>query len=207
VALTFDSKTLARFARLWLGLFIYGLGLALIVEATVGVPPWDVLAQGISKQAHISYGWASVVVSALVLLAWIPLRQRWGIGTVLNGIFIGLFADFWMNLLPSAENYLLQLASFCLGMVLVALATGMYISANLGTGPRDGLMIGTQRLLGWKFWQIRTMYETIVLAIGWLLGGQVREGTLIFAFCIGYLMQFSLKVFRFVDPQAKKRAE
>jgi uncharacterized membrane protein YczE len=203
VQLAFDSRTLARFARLWLGLFIYGLGLALVVEASVGVPPWDVLAQGISKQANISYGWASVVVSALVLLAWIPLRQRWGIGTVLNGLSIGLFADFWMNLLPEANNYLLQLGSFVLGMVLVALATGLYISANLGTGPRDGLMIGTQRWLGWKFWQIRTMYESLALLVGWLMGGQVREGTLIFAFCIGYLMQYSLKIFKFVDPQAK----
>ena len=204
MALTFDSRMLARFARLWIGLFIYGLGLALIVEASVGVPPWDVLAQGISKQANISYGWASVIVSGLVLLAWIPLRQRWGIGTLLNGIFIGLFADFWMNLLPAPTGYVLQLGSFILGMLLVALATGMYISANLGTGPRDGLMIGTQRLLGWKFWQIRTMYETIVLTIGWMLGGQVREGTLIFALGIGYLMQLSLKFFKYVDPQAKK---
>ena len=204
MALTFDSRMLARFARLWIGLFIYGLGLALIVEASVGVPPWDVLAQGISKQAQISYGWASVIVSGLVLLAWIPLRQRWGIGTVLNGIFIGLFADFWMNLIPAPTGYVWQLGSFCLGMLLVALATGMYISANLGTGPRDGLMIGTQRMLGWKFWQIRTMYETIVLAIGWMLGGQVREGTLIFALGIGYLMQLSLKLFKFVDPQAKE---
>jgi uncharacterized membrane protein YczE len=203
VQLAFDSRTLARFARLWLGLFIYGLGLALVVEASVGVPPWDVLAQGISKQAQISYGWASVVVSALVLLAWIPLRQRWGIGTVLNGLSIGLFADFWMNLLPEATNYLLQLGSFAFGMVLVALATGLYITANLGTGPRDGLIIGTQRRLGWKFWQIRTMFESLVLLVGWLMGGQVREGTLIFAFCIGYLMQYSLKIFKFVDPQAK----
>jgi len=203
VQLALDSKTLMRFTRLWLGLFIYGLGLALIVEASIGVPPWDVFAQGISKQAHISYGWASVVVSALVLLTWIPLRQRWGIGTVLNGIFIGLFADFWMNLLPEPSDYWVQLAAFCAGMVLVALATGLYISAHLGTGPRDGLMIGTQRWLGWKIWQIRTMYEGIVLLIGWAMGGQVREGTLIFAVCIGYLMQISLRFFKFVDPQVK----
>ena len=201
--LALDSKTLKRFVRLWLGLFIYGLGLALIVEARIGVPPWDVFAQGISTQAHISYGWASVVVSGLVLLTWIPLRQRWGIGTVLNGIFIGLFADFWMNLLPEASEYWLQLTAFCTGMVLVALATGLYISANLGTGPRDGLMIGTQRWLGWKIWQIRTMYEGVVLLIGWAMGGQVREGTLIFAVCIGYLMQISLRFFKFIDPQVK----
>jgi len=201
--LGFNAKTVMAFTRLLLGLFAYGLGLALMVEAKIGIPPWDVFAQGISKQVGISYGWASVVVSIIVLIAWIPLRQRWGIGTVLNGLLIGLFADFWMALLPESNNYLVQLSAFCLGMLVIAMATGLYISAKLGSGPRDGLMIGTQRLLGWKFWQIRTMYEGTVLLIGFLMGGQVREGTLIFALCIGYLMQLSLKLFKYVDPQAK----
>ena len=201
--LGFNAKTVMAFTRLLLGLFAYGLGLALMVEAKIGIPPWDVFAQGISKQVGISYGWASVVVSIIVLIAWIPLRQRWGIGTVLNGLLIGLFADFWMALLPESNNYLVQLSAFCLGMLVIAMATGLYISAKLGSGPRDGLMIGTQRLLGWKFWQIRTMYEGTVLLIGFLMGGQVREGTLIFALCIGHLMQLSLKVFKYVDPQAK----
>ena len=192
---------LKSFTRLMLGLFIYGLALAMVIKAQIGVPPWDVFAQGLSKTFSISYGWASVIVSALVLLAWIPLKQRWGIGTVLNGIFIGLFADFWLPLVPQIEGYWLQLLVFLVGMVIVAIATGMYISAGLGSGPRDGLMIGTQRLLGWKFWKIRTMYEGTVLTIGWLLGGQVREGTLIFAICIGYLMQLSLQVFKYRDPQ------
>lgn len=202
IALT--TNGLARFGRLWLGLFVYGFGLALLVEAKIGVPPWDVFALGISIQAHISYGWASVIVSSIVLLAWIPLRQRWGFGTVANGIFIGLFADFWMQILPSWEVYWEQLLAFCIGMIAVAFATGLYISAHLGSGPRDGLMIGTQRVLKWKFWQIRTMYEGTVLTIGWLMGGQVREGTLIFAVCIGYLMQLSLQMFKYVDPQANK---
>ena len=198
-----NAKTVVALARLMLGLFIYGLGLALMVEAQVGIAPWDVFAQGISIQFGITYGWASVVVSIIVLIAWIPLKQRWGIGTVLNGLLIGLFADFWMGILPNFTGYMLQLAQFCLGLLVVALATGLYISAKLGTGPRDGLMIGTQRLLGWKFWQVRTMYEGTVLTIGWLMGGQVREGTLIFALAIGYLMQISLKLFKFIDPQAK----
>ncbi len=201
--LGFNAKTASALVRLMIGLFIYGLGLALMVKASVGIAPWDVFAQGLSIQARISYGWASVAVSAIVLICWIPLKQRWGIGTVLNGLLIGLFADFWMALLPLNTNYLLQLSQFVLGMCVVAVATGLYISARLGTGPRDGLMIGTQRLLGWKFWQIRTMYEGTVLLIGWLMGGQVREGTLIFAVCIGYLMQLSLKLFKFVDPQGK----
>jgi uncharacterized membrane protein YczE len=172
-----------------------------MLRAAIGLSPWDVFAQGLSKTFGITYGWASVIVSALVLLAWIPLKQRWGIGTILNGIFIGLFADFWLPLVPQIEGYWLQLLVFVVGMVIVAIATGMYISAGLGSGPRDGLMIGTQRLLGWKFWKIRTMYEGTVLTIGWLLGGQVREGTLIFAICIGYLMQLSLQVFKYRDPQ------
>jgi uncharacterized membrane protein YczE len=199
--LRLNLETLQKFARLWIGLLIYGLGLALMLRAAIGLSPWDVFAQGLSKTFGITYGWASVIVSALVLLAWIPLKQRWGIGTVLNGIFIGLFADFWLPLVPQIEGYWLQLLVFLAGMVIVAIATGMYISAGLGSGPRDGLMIGTQRLLGWKFWKIRTMYEGTVLTIGWLLGGQVREGTLIFAICIGYLMQLSLQLFKYRDPQ------
>jgi uncharacterized membrane protein YczE len=196
-----ECVTGEKFVRLWIGLFLYGLGLALMLRAAIGLSPWDVFAQGLSKTLGISYGWASVIVSALVLLAWIPLKQRWGIGTVLNGIFIGLFADFWLPLVPQIEGYWLQLLVFLAGLVIVAIATGMYISAGLGSGPRDGLMIGTQRLLGWKFWKIRTMYEGTVLTIGWLLGGQLREGTLIFAICIGYLMQLSLQVFKYRDPQ------
>ena len=199
--LRLNLATLQKFVRLWIGLFLYGLGLALMLRAAIGLSPWDVFAQGLSKTFGIRYGWASVIVSALVLLAWIPLKQRWGIGTVLNGIFIGLFADFWLPLVPQIEGYWLQLLVFLAGLVIVAVATGMYISAGLGSGPRDGLMIGTQRLLGWKFWKIRTMYEGTVLTIGWLLGGQVREGTLIFAICIGYLMQLSLQVFKYKDPQ------
>ena len=190
-----------RFSTLILGLFCYGLGLALMVEARIGVPPWDVLAQGISLKAGISYGGASVVVSVLVMLCWIPLKQRFGLGTVLNGLLIGPFADLWMFWLPEPQGYLWQLGAFLLGMVVVAFATGLYVSAQYGTGPRDGLMIGTQRVTGWAFWKIRTGYEATVLAIGWALGGQFREGTLIFALCIGPLMQLALRLFRYVDPQ------
>jgi uncharacterized membrane protein YczE len=182
--------------RLMLGLFIYGLALAMVIKAQIGVPPWDVFAQGISVTSGITYGQASIVVSVIVLLAWIPLKVKPGIGSVLNAVCIGLFADLWMPYVPTYDNYLANLAMFLFGMATVAFATGLYISAKLGSGPRDGLMLGTQRLLGWPFWQVRTMYEATVLTIGWLLGGQVREGTLIFAICIGYLMQASLKFFK-----------
>jgi uncharacterized membrane protein YczE len=187
---------LKSLTRLMLGLFIYGLALAMVIKAQIGVPPWDVFAQGLSVTFGMTYGQASIVVSLIVLVAWIPLKVKPGIGSVLNAICIGLFADIWMPYVPHFDNYLPNLAMFCLGMATVAFATGLYISAKLGSGPRDGLMLGTQKVLKWPFWAVRTMYEATVLTIGWLLGGQVREGTLIFAVCIGYLMQASLKFFK-----------
>lgn len=186
-----------RFVKLMVGLYLYGFALALVVHAEIGVPPWDVFALGISKQAGVSYGVASVIVSALVLLAWIPLRVKPGLGTVLNAICIGLFSDTVLPWLPELTAYWQRLGSFLVGMVLVAIATGLYISTNFGSGPRDGLMVGTQRVTGWPFWIVRTIYEGLVLTIGWFMGGQVREGTVIFAVCIGYLMQISLKLFGF----------
>ena len=134
-----------------------------------------------------------MVVSALVLLAWIPLKVKPGIGTVANAILIGLFADFWLLLLPDFDMYWQQLMMFLIGVVIVAIATGLYISSQLGSGPRDGLMQGTANALDKPFWMVRTAYEGTVLTIGWLMGGQVREGTLIFALSIGYLVQLSLK--------------
>ena len=199
--LGFDFKSLSRLIRLNLGLMFYGFGLALIVEAEIGLPPWDVFAKGISIQLGTTYGVASVIVSALVLIAWIPLKVKPGIGSILNAILIGLWSDVFIPLIPKTTNYLVELAMFLLGMLIVAVATGLYITSYLGSGPRDGLMIGTQKLLGWPLWQIRTMYEVLVLAIGWLMGGQVREGTLIFAVCIGVLMQLGLKVFKYDEKK------
>ena len=184
-----------RYARLLAGLYLYGLGLALMVYAEIGVPPWDVLATGIAKQTHISYGWASVTVSALVLLTWIPLRVKPGVGTIANGLLIGIFSDTVFPWLPQLSSYWQQLGAFLLGLAIVGLATGFYISSKLGTGPRDGMMIGLQKVLKRPFWQVRTLVEVLVMTIGWLLGGQVREGTLIFAVGIGYLTQVSFRIF------------
>jgi uncharacterized membrane protein YczE len=185
-----------RLVILVFGLFIYGLGVALTVQASLGIAPWDVFAQGISIQTGLSFGVSTVVVSALVLLAWIPLKVKPGIGTVANAILIGLFADFWLLLLPDLAIYWQQLLMFLIGVVIVAIATGLYISSQLGSGPRDGLMQGTANALDKPFWLVRTGYEGTVLTIGWLMGGQVREGTLIFALSIGYLVQLSLKFFK-----------
>jgi uncharacterized membrane protein YczE len=185
-----------RLIKLIAGLYVFGWGVALMVHAGIGVGPWDVFAQGLAKTFGISFGWATLVVSFIVLACLIPLKQKLGIGTVLNAILIGLFADTVFPLLPTLTNYWLELGEFVLGMVVMAFATGLYISANLGSGPRDGLMIGTARATGWKLWMVRTGYEFIVMAIGYFLGGQVREGTLIFALFIGYLMQTSLRLWR-----------
>lgn len=198
-----DLDMLKRLFRLNLGLSIYGLAVSMVVFAKVGIPPWDVFAQGISIQLHTSYGIASIIVSSIVLIFWIPLRVKPGIGSIMNAILIGLWVDFWTPFLPVFDQYWQNLAMFLLGMCTVAFATGVYITSNLGSGPRDGLILGLTKRLGWKVWQVRTMVEVIVLAIGWAMGGQVREGTLIFALCIGYLMQGSLKFFKY-QPNRQK---
>ena len=185
-----------RLVTLLAGLFVYGLGVALTVHAGIGIAPWDVLAQGISVQTGLSFGVATVAVSILVLVCWIPLKVKPGFGTVANALLVGLFADFWLMILPDLAAYWQQLAVFMLGVVVVAIATGLYISSRLGSGPRDGLMQGTANALDKPFWIVRTAYEGSVLTIGWLMGGQVREGTLIFALTIGYLVQMSLKAFK-----------
>ena len=185
-----------RLVTLLAGLFVYGLGVALTVHAGIGIAPWDVLAQGISIQTGLSFGVATVAVSILVLICWIPLKVKPGFATVENALLVGLFADFWLMILPDLTAYWQQLAVFMLGVVVVAIATGLYISSRLGSGPRDGLMQGTANTLDKPFWIVRTAFEGSVLTIGWLMGGQVREGTLIFAVTIGYLVQISLKAFR-----------
>lgn len=185
-----------RLIILVFGLFVYGLGVAMTVKASLGIAPWDVFAQGISIQTGLSFGVSTVVVSGLVLLAWIPLRVKPGIGTIANAVLIGLFADVWLLVLPALNIYWQQLIMFLTGVVIVAIATGLYISSQLGSGPRDGLMQGTANALDKPFWLIRTGYEGTVLTVGALMGGQVREGTLIFALSIGYLVQLSLKFFK-----------
>ena len=185
-----------RLAILFAGLGVYGLGVAMTVHAGIGIAPWDVLGQGFSIQTGLSFGVSTVIVSIVVLLCWIPLRVKPGFATVANALTIGLFADFWLLMLPDPGAYWQKLVMFLLGIVVVALATGLYISSRLGSGPRDGLMQGTANALDKPFWLVRTAYEGSVLTIGWLMGGQVREGTLIFAVTIGYLVQLSLKLFK-----------
>lgn len=194
-----QSKFPQRFVKLLFGLFIYGIGLAMMVDAQIGIAPWDVLAQGISNQTGITFGQATVFVSALVLLIWIPLRVRPGLGTVMNAVLIGVFADMAMPFIPETSSYWQQLLMFVAGMLLISYATGLYISCGMGKGPRDGLNMGLAAKFRSPFWIARTAVEIIVVSIGFILGGQVREGTLIFALAIGYLNQLAMRLFGLVD--------
>ncbi len=173
----------------------------MLIHAQIGVPPWDVLSQGLQSRLGITFGEAAILTSVAVLLLWIPLKQRVGVGTLLNGISIGPGADLVMPLLPKLDGFGQQLLCLAVGLLVVAIAAGLYISAELGAGPRDGLMVGLTRVSNRPFWVIRTLGEGTVLLTGWLLGGNAGVGTAIFAVSIGYMMQTSMKFFGF-DPKS-----
>jgi uncharacterized membrane protein YczE len=187
--------------RLLLGLYLVGLGLAMMIHTGLGIPPWDVLSQGLQVQTGWSFGTCAVVISGVVLLIWIPIRQQPGVGTLINAVLIGPFADLNRPLMPELDGWFWNLLWMLLGLISVALGGGLYISANLGAGPRDGLMVGLTRVTGRPFWLIRTIGEGLVLLTGWMLGGTVGLGTAIFAVAIGTLMQISMKMFGF-DPKS-----
>ncbi len=187
-------------ARLVLGLYLFGLGLAMMIHSGLGVAPWDVLGQGLQNQTGWSFGVTTTIISGAVLLLWIPIRQRPGLGTIVNAVSIGPFADLSKPLMPETVGFLANLGLMLLGLLVVALGSGLYLSAGLGGGPRDGLMVGLTRVTGIPFWIIRTSCESLVLGSGWLLGGTVGLGTAVFAVGIGYLSQISMKIFGF-DPK------
>jgi len=181
-----------RIAQLAVGLFAYGIAIALIVRGAIGVAPWDVLSQGIVKQTGLSFGVVTVVLSIVVLLFWIPIKQKPGIGTLLNALFVGPSAEVGLTLLPEPDGLVMQVVFFAGGLALLAIATGLYIGARFGPGPRDGLMTGIHRRFGFKIWIVRTAIEVTVLTIGWILGGNVGIGTLAFALLIGPMVNVTL---------------
>jgi uncharacterized membrane protein YczE len=184
-----------RLVQLYVGLVCYGAGAAFQVQSGLGLDPWDVFHQGIARRLHVSIGLILIAVGALVLLAWIPLRQRPGLGTISNVVVLGLALDAVLAGLPVAHPMGIRIAYLVTGILLVGAATGMYIGANFGPGPRDGLMTGLARRTGRSIRLTRTAIELTVLGIGWLLGGTVGIGTVIFALAIGPLSQISLRVF------------
>jgi uncharacterized membrane protein YczE len=185
-------RLLRRFTQLALGLFLYGFALAMMVRAAVGVAPWDVLSQGIARQSGLGFGLITVLVGALVLLLWIPLRQRPGIGTVANVLLIGPSVEVGLAVLPIQTELAAQIPLFAGGLALLAVATGLYIGAGFGPGPRDGLMTGIHRRTGWPIWVGRSLVELTVLSIGWVLGGNVGLGTVAFALLIGPMVGATL---------------
>ncbi|MCY7313095.1 MAG: hypothetical protein LH491_05585 [Pseudoxanthomonas sp.] len=185
-----------RLAQLLLGLLLYGIGISLMVRAGIGIAPWDVLTQGLSKQTGLPFGLLTNLIGLLVLLLWIPIRQKPGLGTVLNVLLIGPSAQFGLWLFPAFEGLWMQIPAFVCGVSLLALATGLYIGANFGPGPRDGLMTGLHRRTGCPIGLVRTGIEGSVLAAGWLLGGNAGWGTLAFALCIGPMCAVTLRWFR-----------
>jgi uncharacterized membrane protein YczE len=185
-----------RGTQLLTGLFLYGFSLAMMIRATLGVSPWDVLSQGSSLQTGIPFGYMTNIIGAIVLLLWIPLRQKPGIGTVLNVLLVGPSAEIGLAVLGEPEALWARILLFSGGLVLLAVASGLYIGARLGPGPRDGLMTGLHRRFGLPIWLVRTGIEGTVLLLGWLLGGSVGLGTVAFALLIGPLINLALPVFR-----------
>lgn len=185
-----------RLARCVLGLAGFGTGIAFFVEADIGVPPWDVFHQGVSGKTGLGLGTVLIIVSFLVLLLWIPLRLKPGIGTILNAVQIGLVENLMQELLPTPDNVLVKILFMCLGMLCIAAGSGLYIGAELGSGPRDGLMLGLNARYGISVRLARTTVEVTVMIIGIFLGGSLGLGTFVFAFGIGPLVQMTLSLFK-----------
>ena len=167
------------------GLFLFGLGETLLLASGAGVSPWTVLAEGISLYSSYSVGWSTFWMSLAVLLLWIPLKQKPGIGTILNVIIIALVFDYTLPYLPNPENYGFKVLQVIIGVLITGLGSGFYLISNLGPGPRDGLMTGVQRITGKPIALVRSTIEVIVVFFGWKLGGTVGLGTIIFALGIG----------------------
>lgn len=192
-----DARTVRRSVQLLVGLVLFALSIAMLVHAGLGSMPWDVLSQGISRRTGYSFGTVTLVLSALVLACWIPLRQRPGIGTVANVLVIGLLLDPTLALLdhlPDPLPLAARVALVVAGIGLNAVATALYIGARLGPGPRDGLMTGLVARTGRSVRLVRTSIEVVVVAVGWVLGGTVGLGTLAFALAIGPLVHLLLPV-------------
>ena len=183
-----------RGSALLLGLTGYGLSMAMMVRAGLGLDPWDVFHQGLAGKTGMTIGIASAVVGVAVLLAWIPLRNRPGIGTVANVIVIAVTVDAGLAILPTPTSFALGVVMMVGAVVLNAISTVLYIGAGLGPGPRDGLMTGLVVRTGLSVRLIRTSIEATVLAVGWLLGGTVGVGTLLYAFGIGPLVQLFVRI-------------
>jgi uncharacterized membrane protein YczE len=184
-----------RLIQLYAGLVLYGVSSGLLVEAGLGLEPWNVLHQGLAELTGLTIGVVSIIVGAAVLLLWIPLRQRPGLGTVSNVFLVGVAMDGTLAALPDVRSLAVRVPLLLAGVLLNGLATGLYIAARLGPGPRDGLMTGLHRRTGRSVRLMRTVVEVAVVATGFALGGTIGVGTLLYAVSIGPLAQLFLRLF------------
>ncbi len=185
---------ISTFFFLCFGLALFGLGEGLLIVSTAGASPWSVFAQGIYLNVGLSIGIITILISIGVLIFWLPLNQKPGIGTILNALIIGLMIDVCIKFVPTPENYIYQLFLSIIAVLTVGLGGGIYLVANLGAGPRDGLMIGLQKKTNLPIAAVRATLEITIMSIGWYLGGTVGVGTLLFAFGIGPAVALSLYI-------------
>ena len=176
---------ISTFFFLCFGLTLFGLGEGLLIVSLSGASPWSVLAQGISLNVNYSIGVITFIISVVVLIMWIPLKQKPGMGTILNALIIAGMIDLCINFVPSPESYISQIILAVVAVLTVGIGGGIYLVANLGPGPRDGLMIGLQKVSNLPIAAVRAFIEISVVSVGWYLGGTVGIGTLLFAFGIG----------------------
>ncbi|MFD0025987.1 YitT family protein [Streptomyces sp. NPDC058382] len=188
-----------RLIQLYAGLALYGASSALLVVAGLGLEPWGVLHQGLAERTGISIGVVSIIIGAIVLVLWIPLRQRPGLGTVSNVFAVGIAMDGTLALVPEVHGLFARAAVMVAGIVLNGVATGLYIAARFGPGPRDGLMTGLHARTGRSVRLVRTAIEVAVVLTGFLLGGSLGVGTVLYALAIGPLAQFFLRFFAITD--------
>ena len=198
------EQLVRRLPRLLFGLVLCGLGIASMVAGDLGLGPWDVLHQGIARLTPVPIGMVNILVGLLVLLAWLPLRERPGLGTLLNVLVIGVVIDLTLLVLTTPDGLVLRAAMMLAGPVLFGIGSGFYIGAGLGPGPRDGLMTGLARRSGWPVGAVRAGLEITVLVTGWLLGGTVGLGTVVFAVGIGPIVQVSLRWWALPDAVARQ---
>lgn len=182
------------FAILIVGLWIFGTGEALLVSSTLGNAPWTVLAQGLSSRLPISIGVATFLTSVTVLLLWIPLRERPGLGTISNAVVIAVALQVMIGVLPHPDGTLVRLAFVLVGIAIIGIGSGLYLTTNLGPGPRDGWMTGIHVRTGWPISAVRLGIEVTVVVIGWLLGGTVGIGTVLFALLVGPAVGYGLRL-------------
>jgi uncharacterized membrane protein YczE len=185
------DRPVERATRLLLGLVLFGLSLATLVKADLGLDPWNVFTQGLARQIDLSLGQTTVIVSVLLLLVWIPLGERPGLGTIANALIVGPVVDLGLEIIPAPDQLAGQVAFMVLAIVGTAIATGLYVGAGWGPGPRDGLMTGLARR-GVPIALARAGIEITVLIVGWFLGGSVGVATVAFAFTIGPLVKIAL---------------